>query len=127
MWWNHSVRMFSSRSVSRHATGSWNRQSGVNDGSRVLVVCAIGRLEVDGAAVDGHRRLHDRLAERRVRMDVPAELPRVALEQLRQRRLGDELGRAVADDMGPEQLAGLGVGDDLDESAGLAVDLGAAD
>src|SRR5881409_3620942 len=104
--------MFSSRSVSRDATGSWNRHSGVKDGWRVFVDWATG-LKVDGVAVHGHRRLHHRLAERRVRVDVAAELPGVALEELRQRGLGDELGRAVADDVRAQQLAGLGVGDDL--------------
>src|SRR5437868_10912173 len=101
--------MFSSRSVSRHATGSWNRQSGLNEGPFVLVVCAIGVLEVDGVAVYSHRRLHHRFAQRRMWMDVAAEFPRIALEELRQRRLGDQLSRLSADDVGAEHLAGLGV------------------
>src|SRR5207247_2213233 len=99
---------------------------GVGDVSPVFVASAIG-IEGEGVAVHGHRRLHHRLAERRVRVDVAAELPGVALEELRQRGLSDELGRAVADDVCAQQLPGLGVGDDLDEAAGLAVDLRPAD
>ena len=77
---------------------------------------------MDRVAVHGQRRLHDRLAEGRVRVDVAAELPRVALEQLRQCRLGDELCRVGSDDMRAEHLARLGVGNDLDEAASLTVD-----
>src|SRR3979411_602927 len=79
-----------------------------------------------GAAVCGYSCLHDRLAQRRVRMDVATELPRVALEQLRQSRLRDQLRRVGSDDVRAEHLAGFGVGDDLDEAAGLTVDDGAA-
>ena len=77
---------------------------------------------MDGVAVHGQCGLHDRLAQRRVRVDVAAELPRVALEQLRQCRLGDELCRVGSDDMRAEHLARLGVGNDLDKAAGLTVD-----
>src|SRR5947199_10540153 len=98
--------MFSSRSVSHHATGSWNRQTGLNEGPVVLVVCATGVLEVDGVAVYSHRRLHHRFAQRRMWMDVAAELPCIALEELRQRRLGDQLGRLGADDVGAQHLTG---------------------
>src|SRR5690348_17039869 len=61
-----------------------------------------------------------------MRVDVAAELPGVALEELSKRGLGDELRGAVADDVRAEQLSRLGVGDHLDEAAGLAVDLRSA-
>ena len=37
-------------------------------------------------------------------VDVAPELPRIALEELRQRRFGDELGGVGAHDVGAEQL-----------------------
>src|SRR5256885_3083089 len=102
--------MFSSRSVSRQATGSWNRHSGLNEcSSRVLVVCAM-TLDMNRAAVDGQRSLHHGLAQRRMRVDVAPQLPGVALEQLCERRLGDELGGAGADDVRAEHLTRRGVG-----------------
>src|SRR5438445_11607632 len=105
--------MFSSRSVSRHGTGSWKRQSGLKEGPLVWVFCAMAVLEVDGVAVHGHRRLHHRLAQRRMRVDVAAQLPCVALEELRERRLGDQLRGLGPDDVGSEHLAGLGGGGGL--------------
>src|SRR5437879_5886359 len=119
--------MFSSRSVSRHGTGSWKRQSGLKERPFVWVFCAMAVLEVDGVAVHGHRRLHHSLAQRRMRMDVPAKLPRVALEELRQRRLGNELCRLRPDDVRAKHLAGLGVRDDLHETRRVAMDLSPAD
>src|SRR5947207_15737089 len=85
------------------------------------------RLEMDCVAINGHRRLHHRLAQRRVGVDVATELPRIALEELCQRRLRDELGGVGPNDVRAQHLAGLGVGDDLDEAARLAVDLRAPD
>src|SRR3982074_535544 len=82
---------------------------------------------MDRVAVYGHGVLHDRFAESRMRMDVAAELPRIALEELGQRGLGYELGCVGADDVRADHLAGFAVGDDLDEAAGLAVDDGAAE
>src|SRR5205814_8220642 len=78
-------------------------------------------------AVDGQRCLHHGLAQRRMRVDVAPELPGVALEQLCERRLCDELGGAGADYVRAQHLACLGVGDDLDKAPSLAVDLGAPD
>src|SRR5882757_2374542 len=83
-------------------------------------------LNMDRVAVHSQRRLHDRFAQRWMRVNVAAELPRVALEQLGKRRLGDELGRLRADDVRAKHLAGLGVGDDLDEAASLSMDDGPA-
>src|SRR5258706_16380312 len=96
---NHSLSVFSSTSVSRQSTGCWKRQSGEKASPRVLTVCAIRFLDVDGVAVDGHRGLHHGLAQRRVRVDVAAQLPGVALEQLRERGLRDQLGGARAHDV----------------------------
>ena len=57
-----------------------------------------------------------------MRVDVAAHLPRVALEQLGQRRLRDELGGVGSDYVRAQQLPGLGVGDQLDETASFTVD-----
>src|SRR5260370_28693453 len=120
---NHSFNVFASSWVWRHATGSWKRQSGLKEGPFVLVICATVLLEVDGVAVNRHRRLHHSLAQRRVGVDVAAELPSVALEELGQGWLGDELSRLAAADVLAEHLARLGGRDDLHEAAVLAVHL----
>jgi len=62
-----------------------------------------------------------------VGVDVATELPGVALEELCESRLGDELGGVGAHDVRAEELSRLGVGDDVDETACLAVDLRPAD
>src|ERR1700716_182490 len=102
---NQVLSVFSFRSVSRHATGSWKRQSGLKVGPLVLTVVAIQSprgLDVDRTTVHCERRFHDGLAEGRVGMDVAPHLPGVALEQLGQGRLGDELGGIWPDDVGAE-------------------------
>src|ERR1700704_1905482 len=101
---NQVLSVFSSRSVSRHATGSWKRHSGLKVGPLVLTVVAISGSDVDRMPVDGEGCFHHGFAEGGVRVDVAAHLPGVALEELGQRRLGDELGRARADDVGAEKL-----------------------
>src|ERR1700688_4395241 len=111
-------------SVSRQFTASWKRQSGLNAEPLVLTDCAIAGsgLDVDRVAVYGHRGFHHGLAEGRVGVDVAAELPGVALEELSQRGLGDELGGAGPDDVRAEQAAALGVAHHLHETGRLAVD-----
>src|SRR5215472_18602361 len=111
MRWNHSRSVCSSRSVSRQSTGSWNRQSGWNAFrfATCAFVSAIGLLDVERHAVDCEGGFADRLAEGRMRMDVAADLPGIAPEQLRQRRLGDQLGGLDADHVGAQQLTGLRV------------------
>src|ERR1700719_936657 len=108
-------------SVSRQSTGSWKRQSGLNAEPLVLTDWAI-YLDVDGVAVHSHGSFHHGLAERRVRMDVATQLPGGALEQLRQRGLGDELGGAGSHDVGAEQPAALRVADHLHETGRLSMD-----
>jgi len=73
-------------------------------------------LDVERAPIHCEGRFHHSLAEGGVRVDVAADLPRVALEELSQSRLGDELGGIGSDDVSAEQLPGLGVGDQLDEA-----------
>src|SRR5438270_9741857 len=124
---HHSLRVCSSTSVSRQSTGCWNRQSGEKASPFFVAVCAIAGLEVDRVAVDGHRGLHDGLAQSRVGMDVAAELPGVALEQLRERGLGDELRGVLAHDVRAQQPPCLRVRDHLYEAGRLAVDDRAAE
>src|SRR6266567_8559033 len=104
---NHCLSAASSISVSRQSTGCWKRQSGANSEPFVLTVWAIAELDVDGVPVHSERRLHHRLTQGRMRMNVPSELPRIALEQLGQRGLGDELGGARPDDMRADEWPAL--------------------
>ena len=85
------------------------------------------RLRMNRGAVRGVRRLADRLRHRRMRVDRADQLLDRALEPERQRRFGDELGRARADHVDAEDLVVLLVGDDLDEAFGLAGDPRAAE
>src|SRR5207237_7781483 len=60
-------------------------------------------------------------------MDVASQLPGVALEKLRECRLGDQLRGAGTDDMGTQEPPALRVGHHLHEAGSLAVDLRAAE
>ena len=75
----------------------------------------------------GVRRFADRLRHRRMRVDGADQLLDRALEAQRQRRLGDQLGRARPDHVHAEHLVVFLVGDDLDEAFGLAGHPGAAE
>src|SRR6266568_6508720 len=119
---NHCLSAASSRSVSRQSTAGWKRQSGANSEPFGLTVWAIAELDVDGVPVHSERRLHHRFTQGRVWVDVPSELPRVAVEQLRERGLGDELGGARADDVRADERPALRVRDHLHEPGRLAVD-----
>ena len=82
---------------------------------------------MDEPAIRRARRLHDRLAQRRVAVDDARDLGIAALEQLGVDELLDELGRLRADDVAAEQLAVALVADDLDQAAAVAVDRAGAD
>src|SRR5262245_40900286 len=84
-------------------------------------------LAVYGGAMCGMRRLSDSLRHRRVRVDRPDQFFDRALETQRQRRLGDELGRARTDHVDAEDLVVLLLRDDLDEPLGLVRDARAAE
>ena len=91
----------------------------VTIGSRFSVQGAAVQLQVlrmYRRAMRGVRRLAHRLRHRRVRVDRADQLFDRALEPQRQRRLGDELGRARADHVHAEDLVVLLLGDDLDEA-----------
>ena len=58
----------------------------------------------------------------RVRVNGPDQLLDGAFETQRQRRFGDELGRARPDHVNPEHLVVFLVGNDFDEAFDLAGD-----
>src|SRR5207248_9312695 len=63
---------------------------------------------------------HQGFGQRRVCVDRQVELLESQSVLDRERRLGDEVGRAGSDDVRAEQLARARVGDDLDEALALA-------
>src|SRR5690349_8509177 len=79
-------------------------------------------LEVDRSAVDGHRRFADHFGERRVRVGRRPDLPRRRLERERERGLGDEIGRMWTDDVDPQRVTRLRVGDHLGKALVLTPD-----
>ena len=80
-----------------------------------------------GGAVRGVRRFEHGLGHGRMGVDRAHQLLDRALEPQRQRRLGDQLGRARADHVDAEHLVVLLLGDDLDEAVGLVGHAGAAE
>src|SRR5690606_13660224 len=77
------------------------------------------RLHVDhmaGKAVDGFL---DRLAERRVSVDVACHFVNGEVPLLRQRELGQQFGDVGADEVGAEQLAVLVIANDLHKATRL--------
>ena len=71
---------------------------------------------MDCVAVDGESRFHHGLAEGGVGVDVATHLPGIALEQLGQRRLRDELGRGGSDHVTAEELAWTRVSTERDQA-----------
>src|SRR6185312_6841511 len=67
-------------------------------------------------------RLHHNLRERRVRVNRAGDLLVTGLELFRHDHLRDQVGRTRADDVRAEQLAVLGVADDLAQPLPVAVD-----
>ena len=84
-------------------------------------------LGVDRPAVDRAGGVEDRLGDRRVGVDDPRQLLVAALQRHRRDQLGDHVAGAVADDVGAEDLAVLGVDDELDQAVFVVVDGRAAD
>src|SRR4029078_8523517 len=78
--------------------------------------------EVDRPPVDRERALAENLAEGRVRMRRPADLPWRRLEVQRDRSLRDQVGRARPDDVDAERVIGCLVGDDFREALVLPDD-----
>src|SRR3954452_9131001 len=87
-----------------------------------LQAVGLHRLGVDGPAVDGAGTVEDRLRHRRMRMDDALELGVAALERHHVADLADHVAGDVAHDVGAEDLAVLGVSDDLDEAGAVVVD-----
>ena len=77
--------------------------------------------------LDRARRFRDRLGDRRVGVDDLCQLLVAALQRHRRDQLGDHVAGAVADDVGAEDLAVLGVDDELDQAVFVVVDGGPAD
>src|SRR5262245_64564695 len=78
-------------------------------------------------AVDRARGVEHCLGDRRVRMDDPGQLLRATLERHRVDELGDHVAGPVADDVGADDLAELGVDDELDQAVTVVVDGPGAD
>src|SRR5262245_52566299 len=76
-------------------------------------------LDVQGHAVDSQGGFANRFAHGWVGVNVATDLPRVALEEPGQCRLGDQLSRLRAHDVGAEDLARPGVGNQLGEALRL--------
>ncbi len=71
-------------------------------------------------------RFHEHFAQRRVGMDVAGDLGRRDLHELGQAQLGQQFGDIRADQVGAQDFAVAGVGDDLDEADALVERLGLA-
>ena len=82
--------------------------------------------DVDRSSLRSQRRHHQRLRQRRVSVDRQVDLFEGQAVLHGQRRLGDEVRRARADDVGAQETPGVRVGDDLGETFGLAERQGAA-
>src|SRR5690606_32330631 len=105
----------------------WTFMSGYRDPGRASSAAEANRpgsvnplpaSHVEGALVAGERRLADHLGHRGVRMADPADVLGRRLELHRHRRLRDEIARVVGDDVHPEDLVGLRVGDQLTKPSG---------
>src|SRR5437588_18262 len=82
---------------------------------------------VDQPAVGRATRLHHCLRERRMAVDDARDLRVAALEIAHIDELLDQLRRARADDVSAEELAVVGLADELHESRTVAVDRAATD
>src|SRR5690606_37097706 len=78
------------------------------------------RSEVDHVPREAVDRLLDGLGQRRVRVHVARDLVDGEVPLLRERELGQELGRVGADEVAAEELAVRRVGDELDEPGRVA-------
>src|SRR3954471_15726198 len=79
-------------------------------------------LGVNGPAVDGSGAVEDRLRHRRMRVDDALQLGIAALERHHVADLADHVAGDVPDDVGAEDLAVLGIADDLDQTGPVVVD-----
>src|SRR5262249_53077494 len=99
--------------------------------SRMRALCVRARpsiaSEIDRVAEGVFGRAADRFGDGRVCVDRVDQRLRVHLGGLRKRRLGDEVGHSRTDHVRPDQRAGLGVPDHLDEAGLLAGGDGAAE
>src|SRR6266568_1273497 len=80
--------------------------------------------EVDGAAVDRERRLAEDLAQGRMGVRRPADLPWRGVERKGERRLRDEIDRVRPDEVDPQGVVVVLPGDHLREALVLAADEG---
>src|SRR5215217_5691775 len=78
-------------------------------------------------ALRGHRGLSDNLREARVGVHGHPDFLRSTLHELGEDALGDQVRHLRPDGVHPEYEVGLGVGYDLEEPVGLALDQGLAD
>src|SRR5215208_3005040 len=78
-------------------------------------------------ALRGHRGLSDNLREARVGVHGHPDFLRRTLHELGEDALGDQVRHLRPDGVHPEYEVGLGVGYDLEEPVGLALDQGLAD
>src|SRR5207344_3673139 len=79
-------------------------------------------LRVYGPAVDGTGAVEDRLRHRRMRVDDALELGVAALEGHYVADLADHVAGDVAHDVGAEDLAVLGIADDLHQAGAIVID-----
>src|SRR5690349_14292837 len=122
-------RYISTRSASLRPTDAASGLAAglVADSPRVTAIALVrllrvGRSEVDGAAVDGHRRLADDLGQGRVRVRRGADLPGGRIERERQRGLRDQVRRVRPDDVDAEGVLRLRVREHLGKALVLAAD-----
>ena len=71
-------------------------------------------------SLDAFRSILESLRQRRVGVDVAADLLSGNVPQLCQGQFGEQLGDVMADQRGTEKLAVAGVGDDLHETGTIA-------
>src|SRR5690348_4033890 len=77
-------------------------------------------LEIDHVAGDALDGLLDRLGQRRVREHVASDLVGGEVPLLREGQRGQQLGDVGPDEVGADDLVVRRVGDDLDETDGVA-------
>ena len=102
---------------SRNTTAQAGPQGCAEDGSRRPH--PVSRRPLDRLAQPLPGGFHDRLGVGRVRVHGVEDLFLGGLELLGHHQLGDQLGGLRADQVGAQELAVLGVEDELDEALGL--------
>src|SRR5712691_10022143 len=110
----------SQRAVRSRKTVSASSRARTRSASWSAVNLKSMRLDVDGMAEGGQRRLERRLGQGGMGVDGVDDLLEGGLQRAPHRELVDQLGGLGTDDVHAQQLAGGLVRDHLDETLGVA-------